>query len=173
MSSEIVADGVVAQDQTQAANLWACREGIAEGLNHWGGVYKYDLSVPIPDLYRLVEKTREKLAEAGLIAPSKSDTNSEDYPVVDVVGFGHLGDGNLHLNIPVRRFDKNVEKALEPFVYEMVSQSKGSISAEHGLGLAKKDFISYSRNDTMVGMMKQIKQLYDPVRLGPTPVTSL
>lgn len=158
MSEEIVADGVVAQDKTQQANLWACREGIAESLAHWGGVYKYDLSIPIPQLYQLVEATKEKLLSEGLMG-----TDHDDYPVVDVVGFGHMGDANLHLNIPTRRFDKKVEKALEPFVYEWVQKLKGSISAEHGLGLAKKEFIGYSRSDTMVALMKQIKKLYDPV----------
>lgn len=162
MSEEIVADGVVAQDQTQATNLWTCREGIAESLAHWGSVYKYDLSVPIPHIWSLVEATREKMIKEGLMASSSSE-DKEEYPVVDVVGFGHLGDGNLHLNIPTRRFDKAVEKALEPFVYELVRDKKGSISAEHGLGLTKKDFISYSRSDTMIGLMKSIKQLYDPV----------
>lgn len=127
-------------------------------------MYKYDLSVPIPHLYSLVEETRVKLSDAGLMAP-ESDSGNEKYPVVDVIGFGHLGDGNLHLNVPTRRFDKEVEKALEPFVYERVQERQGSISAEHGLGLAKKEFISYSRNETMIAMMKAVKKLYDPVSL--------
>lgn len=52
---------------------------------------------------------------------------------------------------------------LEPWVYEWVKERQGSISAEHGLGLAKKDYITYSRSENMVGLMKQIKGLYDPV----------
>lgn len=159
MSEEIVADGTVAQDQSQAAYIWSCREGIAEALGHFGGVYKYDLSIPIPELYKLVEVTKQRLTDAGLLG------DDEKYPAVDVVGFGHMGDGNLHLNIPTRRFDKEVEKVLEPFVYEWVQSRSGSISAEHGLGLAKKKFIGYSRNETMVRLMKQIKGLYDPVSL--------
>ncbi|TKA72146.1 putative D-lactate dehydrogenase, mitochondrial [Cryomyces minteri] len=137
-------------------NLWSCREGIPEVLGHWGGVYKYDLSIPISELYSLVEEMRERLTSAGLVG------DSDKYPVVDVVGYGHMGDSNLHLNIPTRRFDKEVEKAIEPFVYEWVAKRNGSISAEHGLGIAKKAFIGYSRSDTMIKLMKQIKNLYDP-----------
>ena len=160
MENEVVSDGVVAQDETQVKSLWGWREGIPECLGHWGGVYKYDLSIPISELYSLVEETREKIKEAGLIG------NDDKYPVVDVVGYGHMGDSNLHLNVAVRRYDKKVEKVLEPFVYEWIAKRNGSISAEHGLGLAKKNYIGHSRSDTMIGLMKQIKNLYDPVNLS-------
>ncbi|PVH91356.1 hypothetical protein DM02DRAFT_664085 [Periconia macrospinosa] len=156
MEQEIVADGVMSENQTQFADIWSCREGITEILGHWGGVYKYDLSLPIGDLYALVDETRERLTQAGLLG------DSESHPVVDVVGYGHMGDANLHLNIPTRGYNKDVEKALEPWVYEWVQQKNGSISAEHGLGVTKKPYIGYSRDDTMIGMMKQIKNLYDP-----------
>jgi len=76
-----------------------------------------------------------------------------------------MGDSNLHLNVATRHFDKRVEKVLEPFVYEWIKERQGSISAEHGLGIAKKKYIGYSRSDTMIELMKQIKKLYDPVSL--------
>ena len=161
MSESIVDDGVLAQDQTQSKALWAWREGITECMGHFGAVYKYDLSIPLPELYQLVEDTKEKLTKEGLVG------DTEEYPVVDVVGYGHMGDSNLHLNVPVRRYDKRVENALEPFVYEWIKQRQGSISAEHGLGLAKKAFIGYSRSETMIRLMRQIKDLYDPVCLIP------
>jgi FAD/FMN-containing dehydrogenase len=157
MGEGIVEDGVLAENQTQIADIWSCREGIPESLGHWGGVYKYDLSIPIAELYQLVEDTRERLTKAGLVG------ETDDYPVVDVVGYGHMGDSNLHLNVPTRRYDKEVEKMLEPYVYEWVQKRQGSISAEHGLGIAKKPFIGYSRSETMIRLMRQIKGLYDPV----------
>jgi FAD/FMN-containing dehydrogenase len=158
LSHEIISDGVLAQDETQVKSLWSWREGIPECLGHWGGVYKYDVSIPLSELYQLVDDTRERLSSAGLIG------DNENFPVVGVVGYGHMGDSNLHLNVSTRRFDKEVEKELEPFVYEWIQKRNGSISAEHGLGIAKKPFIGYSRNHKMVGMMKEIKNLYDPVR---------
>ncbi|KAK1835170.1 hypothetical protein QBC39DRAFT_341819 [Podospora conica] len=156
LESEIVSDGTLAADETQARTLWAWREGITEALGHLGGVYKYDVSIPLADMYALVEATRARVAEAGLIG------DGDEFPVRAVVGYGHMGDANLHLNVATRRFDDRVEGVLEPFVYEWIQERQGSISAEHGLGLAKKKYIGYSRNDTMVGLMKQIKGLYDP-----------
>lgn len=157
MEKEIVLDGVVAQDETQVKALWGWREGIPESLGNWGGVYKYDLSIPISELYSLVEEVRAKIDKAGLIG------DGTEHPVIDVVGYGHMGDSNLHLNVATRGYDKRVEKELEPFVYEWISKRSGSISAEHGLGLAKKNYIGYSRSETMIKLMKQIKDLYDPV----------
>ena len=156
MGEEIVSDGVVAQDETQLQSLWACREGVSEASQHFGGVYKYDLSIPLPQLYKLVEECRTRFQENSLMG------DSEDYPVLDVIGYGHMGDSNLHLNVSCRRYDKEVEKALEPWVFEWVSKQNGSISAEHGLGLSKKEFIGYSRSETMIRLMRQIKELYDP-----------
>ncbi|KAF4821299.1 putative D-lactate dehydrogenase [Colletotrichum siamense] len=156
MTNEIVEDGVLAQDETQSKALWSWREGIPECLGHWGGTYKYDVSIPLKELYQLVEDTKVKMEAAGLVG------DTDEFPAIGVVGYGHMGDSNLHLNVAVRRYDKRIEKVLEPFVYEWIQERNGSISAEHGLGVAKKAFIGYSRNESMVGLMKQIKNLYDP-----------
>lgn len=156
MGEEIVSDGVLAQDETQVKSLWRWREGITEALGHYGGTYKYDLSIPIQDLYKLVEETRERLESKGLVG------DDDSFPVIAVVGYGHMGDSNLHLNVPVRRYTKEVEEAIEPWVYEWIQGRKGSISAEHGLGIAKKKYIGYQRSETMLKLMGQIKDLYDP-----------
>ncbi|KAI9828441.1 MAG: hypothetical protein M1832_002869 [Thelocarpon impressellum] len=158
MAEELVADGVLAQDETQARTLWSWREGIPEVLGHWGGVYKYDLSIPLPALYTLVEDARARLSSHGLLAtPEKPEA-----PVVGVAGYGHIGDSNLHLNVATTSFSAEVEKVLEPWVYEWIRAHRGSISAEHGLGLAKKPFVGYSRDETMLRLMRDVKGLYDP-----------
>ncbi|RVX71270.1 putative D-lactate dehydrogenase, mitochondrial [Exophiala mesophila] len=156
MGEEIVSDGVLAQDETQLRSLWRWREGITEAIGHFGGTYKYDVSIPIQDLYKLVEDTRERLQSKNLIG------DDDSFPALGVVGYGHMGDSNLHLNVPVRRYTKEVEEAIEPWVYEWIQKRNGSISAEHGLGIAKKKYIGYSRSDNMIRLMKQIKALYDP-----------
>lgn len=161
MGEEIVADGILAENETQSQNLWACREGVSEASQHFGGVYKYDLSIPLPQLYDLVSEARQKFLDSGLMDPE-----DDSKPVLDVIGYGHMGDSNLHLNVCTRRYDKEVEKVLEPWVFEWIQQREGSISAEHGLGLAKKEAIGYSRSETMIKLMKQIKNLYDPVGLA-------
>lgn len=160
LTDDVADDGVLAQDESQSKNLWAWREGITEALSHWGGTYKYDMSLPLKDLYGLVEDCRLHLQQKGLL--SDLDENDERCPAIDVVGYGHLGDGNIHLNVPVRRYVKEVEDALEPWVYDWVSRRRGSISAEHGLGIAKNDYIGYTRDEVTIRLMKSIKSLWDP-----------
>lgn len=157
MEKGIVADGTVAQDETQVKALWGWREGITESLSHLGGTYKYDVSIPLAEMYQLVEDTRARVDAEGLLG------DTDEHPVRAVVGYGHMGDSNLHLNVSTRRFDKRVEKCLEPFVYEWIQARQGSISAEHGLGLQKKKYIHYSRNETTVKLMRSVKALFDPV----------
>ncbi|KAH3684048.1 hypothetical protein WICPIJ_004986 [Wickerhamomyces pijperi] len=152
--SETISDGVIAQDETQIKTLWNWRESIPESSQIGGGVYKYDVSIPLDDLYELTNAARERLIEADLLGEGK--------PVIDAVGYGHVGDGNLHLNVAVRHYDKAVEKCLEPFVYEWVSGKNGSISAEHGLGFQKKNYIGYSKSEAEIKLIKQLKGLYDP-----------
>ena len=157
MENGLVEDGIVAQDESQVQSLWSWRESIPEASAMNGGVYKYDVSIPLKDLYGLVEAANEKLVEANLV-----DFDDGAKPVVSAVGYGHIGDGNLHLNVCVRKYTPEVESVLEPFVYEWVSSKKGSISAEHGLGFQKKNYIGYSKNPTEIALLKQIKQHYDP-----------
>lgn len=155
MEEGLVVDGVVAQDETELRNLWQWRELIPESSQAQGGVYKYDVSLPLKDLYSLVDAANAKLNEAGLVGDAPK-------PVIQAVGYGHVGDGNLHLNVAVREYSKDVEKALEPFVYEYVASKKGSISAEHGLGFQKKNYIGYTKNAGEIKMIKDLKHHYDP-----------
>lgn len=162
MTDEIVSDGVVAQDETQAKSLWTWREGLPEACAHYGGTYKYDVSIPLNHFYELIEDTRVRLEKADLM--SEPSTYSDDgKPVVAVVGWGHMGDSNLHLNVAVRRYDKEVEKVLEPFIYEWIQKHEGSISAEHGLGFAKRNYVQYSRDETSLDMMRKLKKTFDPL----------
>ncbi|KAK9380551.1 uncharacterized protein V2V93DRAFT_391565 [Kockiozyma suomiensis] len=156
MEAEIIDDGVLAQDETQMKNIWTWREGIPESLARTGGVYKYDVSIPLEDLYLMVEDCRAKLVEKGY------EIGTEESNIVNVVGYGHLGDGNLHLNVAVKSYSKDVEHALEPWVYEWIQKRQGSISAEHGLGFAKRPYLKYSKDQSMINLMKQVKNVYDP-----------
>jgi FAD/FMN-containing dehydrogenase len=84
-----------------------------------------------------------------------------------VTGYGHIGDGNLHLNISLKGYeDENlkdrVQDLLEPFVFEEVKKVKGSVSAEHGIGLHKQSYLSYSKTEPMIHYMRQIKKVFDP-----------
>jgi D-2-hydroxyglutarate dehydrogenase len=110
-----------------------------------GAVYKYDLSLPVEKLYNLVEEMRTRIGNSA-----------------KVIGFGHLGDGNLHLNISTPQYNDMILAQIEPFVYEWTSKHRGSISAEHGLGLMKANEIFYSKSHETVQLMASIKKLMDP-----------
>lgn len=160
MSSNIIEDGTVAQDQSQIKSIWAWREGIPEAVHKVGGsTYKYDVSIPLDDIYTLIEDARLRLTKAGVMG------STDDHLVVDCVGFGHLGDGNIHLNVAMRHYDPKVEQLLEPFVFEWIRDHHGSISAEHGLGFAKNRFLSYALDEQKITMMQKIRNLYDPKRI--------
>lgn len=157
METEVVADGTVSQDENQLKTLWTWRESIAEASQQFGGVYKYDVSLPLDSMYSLVEEVKERLNNMELLS-----TEDASKPVYQAIGYGHIGDGNLHLNVAVREYNKEVEKALEPFVYEFIQKHKGSISAEHGLGFQKKNYIAYSKSEVEIQIMKDLKKHYDP-----------
>lgn len=70
--------------------------------------------------------------------------------------------GNLHLNIVANRWDEKIEKVIEPWVYEATASRSGSISAEHGLGLMKAPYVSYSKSDESIEVMQAVRKLFDP-----------
>ncbi|KAM3834438.1 D-2-hydroxyglutarate dehydrogenase, mitochondrial isoform 2-T2 [Vipera latastei] len=146
MSSDLVADGTLASEGKKIKALWALRERITEALTCDGVVYKYDISLPVEKLYDLVTDMKVRLGTAAK----------------NVVGYGHLGDGNLHLNVTAESYSHSLQDAIEPHVYEWVSQYYGSISAEHGLGFKKKDYIHYSKPKEAVLLMQQFKVMLDP-----------
>jgi len=147
-----VTDGVVSQSQAQAKNLWQLRESISESLAPYTP-YKNDLSVRIQDV-------PEFLLEVDSFV-------NQSYPGFEVVWYGHIGDGNLHLNI-LRPEHLSVEEfmakghAMSPKIFALVQARHGSISAEHGVGLVKKDFLKYSRSEDEIELMRGLKQLFDP-----------
>merc|ERR1711879_366050 len=79
-----------------------------------------------------------------------------------ITGYGHVGDGNLHGNVTAKEYSSEVTKVLEPFIYEWVSDVGGSVSAEHGLGFKKPQYIGLSKSDIAVDVMKDIKKVFDP-----------
>ncbi|ESW29951.1 hypothetical protein PHAVU_002G112400, partial [Phaseolus vulgaris] len=145
MENELISDGVLAQDINQASSFWLLREGISEALMKAGAVYKYDLSIPLEHMYNLVEEMRSRLGNTA-----------------NVIGYGHRGDGNLHLNGSTPHYDDKILSYIEPFVYEWTSKHQGSISAEHGIGLMKANEIYYSKSLETVQVMASIKNLMDP-----------
>jgi len=92
---------------------------------------------------------------------------SSSYPDFEIIWFGHIGDGNVHLNIlkpeslAAEAFFENCAK-VSNLVFEIVEKHGGSISAEHGVGLLKKPFLHYSRSPAEMAYMKAVKKIFDP-----------
>ena len=149
-----VSDAVVAENLTQANQLWHIRESIPlaqaeEGLN-----IKHDISIAVSRIPEFVAVT-DALLEAAI-------------PGVRLVNFGHLGDGNLHYNVQApldgdsKAFLRESEAQVNTIVYDSVARFDGSISAEHGVGSLKLDKLEHHKSPVALGMMRAIKQALDP-----------
>ena len=152
MSEGWVVDGVMSQSLAQAKELWKLREYISETISVFTP-YKNDVSV-------LISYVPEFIAEIDHIV-------STNYPDFEVCWFGHIGDGNLHLNILK---PENMSKddffsecqIVNKYVFETVQKYGGSVSAEHGVGMTKKPYLTYSRSETEIEYLRDIKKVFDP-----------
>ncbi len=146
-----VSDGVIAQSERENQSLWRYREGISEAITS-RTPYKHDLAVRISQAPEFLEAVEAAIQSAAL--------------PFEIVWFGHIGDGNVHLNI-LRPEDWSVArfmKACQPLglqIMQVVARFDGSVSAEHGVGLLKKDYLPFSKSDSERAMMRRIKQVYD------------
>lgn len=147
-TKELLENGTFSGDLSTMRRLWSLRERVAEALLSKGYCFKYDLSIPLKHFYEPVEALRVRLTGFD--------------QVTSVSGYGHVGDSNLHLTVTCDRYDKHVHQAIEPYVYELTQSYRGSISAEHGLGLKKNDHIQYTKSDSAIRIMKDVKSMLDP-----------
>lgn len=132
-------------------NRWEIRESCNPIIREIGYNYKYDISLPLSDYYDIAEEMRERLATK---------------PEAVVVNWGHVIDGNLHLNIVTPgafSADEKIKSLIEPFIFESVIRRGGSISAEHGLGQCKNNYLGkYAKNEDVLKVMKSLKKIFDP-----------
>ncbi|TMN19544.1 FAD-binding oxidoreductase [Pseudoxanthomonas sp. X-1] len=152
MESGWVADGVISQSDAQAQQLWRLREGITESLAPYVP-YKNDVSVRISQMPAFLEQTQALLGQA--------------YPHFEVVWFGHIGDGNLHINVlkpePMAQADfvRDCEQVTK-LLAQALKAHGGSISAEHGIGLVKKPYLDSTRGPAEIALMRGIRRALDP-----------
>ena len=148
-----VLDGVLSQNLQQYKNLWALRENLSSTCSQHYFTYKNDLSVTVSKV-------------SGFLT-AVEDLIKQYYPNLLVVWWGHIGDGNLHLNI-LKPLTMNKAEFMQQChdinhkVFALVANYQGSISAEHGVGLVKADYLYYSRSSEEIAAMKAIKNVFDP-----------
>jgi FAD/FMN-containing dehydrogenase len=154
VESGLVRDGTMAQTPAQGAELWALREGISESLTATGFPHKNDIALPLAALEPFCDELEAQFARG--------------YPGWEVCLFGHIGDGNLHVNV-MKPDDLDREAflartgAADRDLFALVARHRGTISAEHGIGLLKKAYLGYTRSPDEIAVMRAVKRALDPL----------
>ena len=152
--SKLVTDGTLAQNSEQARELWAYREAISESLSATGLPHKNDIALPISKLHAFCAALEQLLQQR--------------YADWELCLFGHIGDGNLHVNIlKPDAMDKAAFLArtheVDAALFDLVRAHLGSVSAEHGIGLLKKDWLGHTRSAAEIELMRSLKRTVDPL----------
>ena len=153
MEKSLVENAVVAKSEAEANDLWRLRHSVSEAQKYEGASLKHDIAVPISQIGNFIDA-----AEAAVLAR---------IPDARVVAFGHVGDGNVHFNISqpaswtAERFLQERD-AIAEVVYDVTMSFNGSISAEHGIGRAKRDDLRHYRSATELSLMQTLKRALDP-----------
>jgi FAD/FMN-containing dehydrogenase len=147
----LIVDGAVSQSESDCERFWALRDDV-EQVFHAGAPIVFDVSLPIGEMENYVNTLAETLP--GAIGEHK------------LWVFGHLGDGNLHIIVQVKPEDAaRLRKPVEELVYGPLAVFRGSVSAEHGIGLEKKPYLDVSRNAEEIALMRTLKRALDPLNL--------
>jgi FAD/FMN-containing dehydrogenase len=144
----LLSDAAIAKSQTERNAMWAMRDDVPQIARNWP-IFNFDVSLKIADMETYVEEVRQNLRETW-----------GDKATLTV--FGHLGDGNLHLVAGVGSRTLETKHAVEDIIYGGIRTRGGSISAEHGIGLEKRDYLSWSRSPDEIQLMRRLKTLLDP-----------
>ena len=145
LTEGLIVDAVLAKSQAESARMWALRDDVGQVARD-GPVVVFDVSLPIAEMPAYVETLKRDLLAR--------------WPAGRLVVFGHLGDGNLHIIVGVG--DRGARQAVEEVVYAPLKAIGGSVSAEHGIGLQKRDYLAYSRSEPEIALMRTLKQALDP-----------
>ncbi|QNI02031.1 FAD-binding oxidoreductase [Halomonas sp. SH5A2] len=151
LESELIVDAVIAQSGTQRDGLWAIREDIEGLIKGLAPLLTFDVSLPIADMQRYTDALEAQLIQRWTDAR--------------LVVFGHLGDGNLHISVSAGSADPEVRREVEAMVYQPLAALGGSVSAEHGIGLEKRPWLSTCRSSAEIELMRTLKQALDPLNL--------
>lgn len=151
---ELIVDAAVAANEAQINHMWKIREEISDAQTRSGGSVRCDISVPISRMAAFIEEASSKVLAIS--------------PDARMVIYGHVGDGNVHFN-PLRpkgrnakEFVQEVGTAITDAADGLAITYKGSISAEHGVGVAKRDELTACKSPVELDLMWRVKQALDP-----------
>ena len=144
-AGEGVLDAAVASERGERARLWRWRAAHSEAGARWGVVHKLDVTLPAGQLARFCRDVAERVEAAR--------------PGSRLLLFGHVGDGNIHVNVVGPPAD---DEAIDDVVLALVVDRGGSISAEHGIGTLKRRWLARDRSEAEVAAMRAVKRALDP-----------
>lgn len=147
----LIEDAVLAQSESQRKSIWAIREDVEGLIEQLSPLFTFDVSLPIPAMPRY--------------AASLEKAVQQRWPHGRIVVFGHVGDGNLHVSVSVGSHAAEARRAVEQLVYGPLTELGGSVSAEHGIGLEKRDYLALSRTPEEIALMRTLKRALDPLNL--------
>jgi FAD/FMN-containing dehydrogenase len=153
LESGYIDNAIVAKNIREKQSLWRIRHSISEAQKKEGASIKHDISVPISSIIEFIIKAEQKVHEL--------------LPSAKVVSFGHVGDGGVHFNVtqpkdlPIEQFD-DYRKKISSSVYDCAKHFNGSISAEHGIGIFKKEDLIKYKSNLEIDLMRKIKASIDP-----------
>ncbi|MEN8852529.1 MAG: FAD-linked oxidase C-terminal domain-containing protein, partial [Candidatus Arcticimaribacter sp.] len=160
LENGIVEDGVLAQSERELQSIWKIREDVSVLADQAQYDQHFDISLPIPVIGEEVDRAIEKL--------EKLDFVEKIFP------FGHVADGNIHFIIGKKDNSPEIIEAINAIIYAELAKHKGSVSAEHGIGLDKKAYLSTSRTANEIALMGLLKKNLDPKGiLNPGRIISL
>lgn len=151
LHNQRIVDGVYAHDETQRATFWKVRESCNPIVGRTGYTYKYDVCLSIRRIEEFLRHMRDQLPDD-----------------LQHTSWGHLMDGNVHFNVTtpgVHSMQGEVLERLDTLVYETVLQLDGSISAEHGIGVTKRKYMSQVHDPAVLALMQSVKRILDPKRI--------
>jgi FAD/FMN-containing dehydrogenase len=146
--AQMCGDPAVGVDVSAQQRLWQVREAVAEVLGVFGPPLKFDVSLPLSAISSFARQAAELVGEH---AP-------DAIPVL----FGHVGEGNLHLNLVRCTLDTTRERELYSAMMQLIAASGGNVSSEHGVGTRKRDYVGMSRSDADIAAMRAVKSTFDP-----------
>ena len=147
MEAGLVADAVIAKSDLERRAMWAPREDVFQ-TRRLGPTHNFDVSMAIADMPAYLETLRSSLAQC--------------VPAAQLIVFGHIADGNLHIVVAAGAAHEATFDAVERCVYEPLRSIAGSVSAEHGIGLERKAYLEISRSPAEIATMRALKAALDP-----------
>ena len=154
---DLLADAVIASNETQAEAFWLLRDSIAPAERERGIAVQHDISVAVERMPAFVDRAVPEI--------------EAEFPGTEAIAFGHLGDGNVHFHVIApgidgeRDWHATTGKAISARIYDMVTDWGGSISAEHGIGQLKRAELERLSDPVSLAMMRHVKAALDPANL--------